>query len=127
MYQIHEYTVQVQGEGEGPPTGGAGAAAYAAIKAADKIGASLGDTVAVSTSSGAVRRLKVIGLFHTGVTQADDATGYTVLKTAQVLFSRPNAINRLSIRLDDVNSARAVAQRVERALAILAGDPTQLG
>ncbi|WP_029060248.1 ABC transporter permease [Stappia stellulata] len=81
---------------------------------ADKIGANVGDTLAVSTSSGAVRRLKVIGLFHTGVTQADDATGYTVLKTAQVLFSRPNAINRLSIRLKDVNSARAVAQRVER-------------
>ncbi|MCA1297724.1 ABC transporter permease [Stappia indica] len=81
---------------------------------ADKLGAGLGDTVAVSASSGAVRRLKVIGLYHTGVTQADDATGYTVLKTAQVLFSRPNAINRLSIRLDDVNAARAIAARVER-------------
>lgn len=81
---------------------------------ADKLGASLGDTLAVSSSSGAVRRLKVIGLYHTGVTQADDATGYTVLKTAQVLFSRPNAINRLSIRLDDVNAAREIAARVER-------------
>jgi lipoprotein-releasing system permease protein len=80
----------------------------------EKLGARLGDTVAVSTSAGAVRRLKIVGNFHTGVTQADEATGYTVLKTAQVLFARPNVINRLAIRLDDVNAAREVAARVER-------------
>jgi len=82
--------------------------------AASKLGAAVGDTVAVSTAGGSVRRLKIVGLFHTGVTQADEGTGYVVLKTAQVLFSRPNAINRLSIRLDDVNVARDVAARVER-------------
>ncbi|WP_417769726.1 ABC transporter permease [Stappia sp.] len=80
----------------------------------EKLGAKPGDTIAVSTSAGAVRRLKIVGTFHTGVTQADEATGYTVLKTAQVLFARPNVINRLAIRLDDVNAARAVAARVER-------------
>ena len=84
------------------------------VGVADKLGARMGDTISASTSVGTVRRLKIIGLFHTGVTQSDDGSAFVVLKTAQVLFARPNVINRLSIRLDDVNAARAVAARVER-------------
>lgn len=82
--------------------------------AADELDARTGDTIAVTTASGAIRRLKIVGLFHTGVTQADDGTGYVALKTAQVLFERPNVINRIAIRLDDVNAARQVAARAER-------------
>lgn len=81
---------------------------------AEKLGARLGDTIAVSTSAEAVRRLKIVGLFHTGVTQADDSTAYAMLKTAQVLFARPDVVNRISVKLDDINAARSVAARIER-------------
>lgn len=83
---------------------------------ARKLGAGLGDQVAVTSSRGLLKRFKIVGLFHTGVTAQDDASGYVALKAAQILFERPNAINQIRIRLDDVDAARAVAARVEREI-----------
>lgn len=83
---------------------------------ARKLGAGLGDQITVSTSRGILKRLKIVGLFHTGVTTQDDGTGYVGLKAAQILFERPNAINQIKIRLDEVGQARAVAARIEREI-----------
>ncbi|MEJ1156828.1 ABC transporter permease [Prosthecomicrobium sp. N25] len=81
---------------------------------AKKLGAGLGDQIAVTSSRGLLKRFKIVGLFHTGVTSQDDASGFVNLKAAQILFERPNVINQIRIRLDDVDQARAVAARVER-------------
>lgn len=79
-----------------------------------KLGASLGDTVTATSPAGVVLNMKIVGVFRTGVTALDEAETYALLKKVQVLEDRPNVINRLRIRLDDVNAARDVAARIER-------------
>lgn len=81
-----------------------------------KLGASFGDTVTVTSAGGLVKRYKIVGLFHSQLAQTNEAVGYVPLKAAQILFERPNVINRLNIRLKDVNAAEAVAARIERQI-----------
>ena len=80
---------------------------------ARRLGARLGTTVTVVSSTGQTRAVKIAGLFHTGVTARDEGEGYVLLKTAQILSERPNAINEIRLRLDNPNTAPAVARRVE--------------
>ncbi len=80
---------------------------------AGNLGAELGDTFSITSASGVLRQFKIVGLFHTGISASDEASGFVNLKSAQILFERPNAINQIKIRLDDVNSARTVAARIE--------------
>ncbi len=83
---------------------------------ARKLGAGLGDSVSLSSSAGTIRLAKVVAIVHSGVVAIDDATAYARLKVVQVLLDRPNVINEIRLRLDDVNGARALAQRIERRL-----------
>lgn len=80
---------------------------------AEKLGARMGSSLTVSSPVGLTRRMKVVGIFHTGVTGFDNGQAYTLLKTAQVLQDRPNVINEIRLRLDDVNQARDIAHRIE--------------
>lgn len=66
-------------------------------------------------ASGASRAMKVVGLFRTGNASADETQIFTILKRAQVLFERPNRVNRFLIQLDDAYAARTIAQRIEAA------------
>ncbi|TIS32324.1 ABC transporter permease, partial [Mesorhizobium sp.] len=59
---------------------------------------------------------KIAGLFHTGTTARDEGEAYVLLKNAQILSARPNAINEIRIKLDDPDRAPAVAQRAEAEL-----------
>ena len=81
-----------------------------------KLGAEYGDTVTVTSASGLVKRYKIVGLFHSQMAQTNDAVGYVPLKAAQILFERPNVINRLNIKLRNVNAAETVAARIERQI-----------
>ncbi len=83
---------------------------------AEKLGASMGATLIVSTPAGQLRRMKVAGIFRSGVVALDDGHAYTLLKTAQILFDRPNVINQIRLRLDDIAQARPLARRVEGML-----------
>ena len=83
---------------------------------ADKLGADLGATLTVSTPSGQPRRMKIAGIFHNGVVSLDNGQAYTLLKTAQILLDRPNVINRIRLRIDDINQARPLARRIEGML-----------
>jgi lipoprotein-releasing system permease protein len=80
---------------------------------AEKLSASLGDTVSVVSSSGIRRGFKVVGIFHAGVRSQDEGETYVLLKNAQILSERPNVVNRIRLKLPDPNDARAVAARVE--------------
>ncbi|WP_437364536.1 ABC transporter permease [Inquilinus limosus] len=80
---------------------------------AKRLGADLGTTVTLVSATGQSRAVKIVGLFHTGVTARDEGEGYVLLKIAQILSERPNAINEIRLRLDDPNAAPAVAKRVE--------------
>ena len=83
---------------------------------ASRLGAGLGDTITAVSSEGLARNFKIVGLFHTGTTARDEGEAYVLLKNAQILSNRPNAINEIRIKLDDPNAAPAIARRVEAEL-----------
>ena len=83
---------------------------------AERLGATLGTTVSVVSSSGLTRPFKIVGLFHTGVTARDEGEAFVLLKNAQILSERANAINEIQLRLGDPNDAPAVATRAEAQL-----------
>ncbi|MER8749313.1 ABC transporter permease [Mesorhizobium sp. M1050] len=83
---------------------------------ANRLGAGLGDTITAVSSQGQARNFKIAGLFHTGTTQRDESEAYILLKNAQIVSVRPNAINEIRIKLDDPNRAPAVARRAEAEL-----------
>jgi lipoprotein-releasing system permease protein len=78
-----------------------------------KIGVGPGDSVNAVSPTGVVLKMKVVGLFRTGITTMDNAIAYALLKKAQVLASRTNVVNQIRMRLDDVDAAERVAQAIE--------------
>jgi lipoprotein-releasing system permease protein len=78
-----------------------------------KIGVRPGDSVNAVSPIGVIMRMKVVGLFRTGVTTMDNAMAYALLKKAQVLAGRTNVVNQIRMRLDDVTVAERVAVAIE--------------
>lgn len=79
---------------------------------ADKMGAKLGDTIAVATSAGQ-GALRVVGIFHTGLEQQDTGQVFVSLARQQSLQGRPRVVNEIHIRLDDISRSIPVAKRIE--------------
>ncbi len=80
---------------------------------ARKAGVAVGDTVSVISPVGVVMKMTVAGIFDSGVVAVDNSETYTLLKKAQILQDRPNVINRIRLRLDDVERAGDLAKRIE--------------
>lgn len=83
---------------------------------AQRMGAKLGDTLVVSSSVGVVQRMRILALVEPDAMAgfyAGDNTAYGLLRTAQVLFARPNVVNQLHVRLTDPQEADAVARALE--------------
>ena len=78
-----------------------------------KLGAAVGDSLSAISPAGVVLKVKLVGLFQTGVTSMDNFTGYALLKKVQVLANRPNVINEIRLRLRDITAAQDVAERIE--------------
>ncbi|MEM6669896.1 MAG: ABC transporter permease [Pseudomonadota bacterium] len=83
---------------------------------AERLGADPGDSVTITAAETISRRFKIIGVFETGVVGTDERQVYMLLKSAQVLSGRPNAVNDIRIRLNDPDIAPAVAARAEEML-----------
>jgi len=81
---------------------------------AKKAGIRKDDLINVVSPAGVMMKMKVVALFSSGITVLDNFDTYVLLKKAQVLQNRPNVINRLKIRLDDVEQAAPLAARIER-------------
>ena len=83
---------------------------------ADRLDARLGDTLVVSSPAGVLQRMRILALIEpdalTGF-YAGDNTAYGLLRTAQVLFARPNVVNQVQIKLANPDDARGVAARLE--------------
>lgn len=80
---------------------------------AKKLGVGLGDMLSVTSPVGAVLKMKVVGIFNTGVTALDNFESYSLIKKAQVLAARANVINQVRLRIPDVSVARQVALDLE--------------
>ncbi len=80
---------------------------------AQKAGVGMDDLVSVVSPDGAVMKMKVVGIVSTGITTIDNFETYMLLKKAQVLQGRPNVVNRIRLKLADVEQAQALAARIE--------------
>ncbi len=78
---------------------------------ASDVGVKVGDTVLVTSPQGELtplglvpryQRFHVVGIFHSGFFQYDEAYAFTRLADAQKLFSEPDLISVVSLRLDDL-------------------------
>jgi lipoprotein-releasing system permease protein len=83
---------------------------------AETLGARMGSTLTAVSSEGITRNFRIVGLFHTGTTARDEGEAYVLLKNAQILSGRANAVNDIRIKLDDPDAAPAVAHRIEAEL-----------
>lgn len=83
---------------------------------AQRLGANLGDTLVVSSPAGVLQRMRILALIRpdalTGF-YAGDNTAYGLLRTAQVLFARPNVVNQIHIKVSDPQAAETLAARLE--------------
>ncbi|MCA6258212.1 MAG: ABC transporter permease, partial [Phenylobacterium sp.] len=83
---------------------------------ADRLGARLGDTLVATSPAGVTQRMRILALIEPEAIQgfyAGDNTAYGLLRTAQVLFARPNIVNQIHLRLADPAGAEAAAGVLE--------------
>ena len=87
------------------------------------LGAGVGDTLLVTSPQGELtplglvpryQRFRVAGVFSSGFYQYDSAYAFLRLRDAQRLFSEPDLVSVLSVRLDDLNRAPVLARALER-------------
>ncbi|HTH18373.1 MAG TPA: ABC transporter permease, partial [Magnetospirillum sp.] len=81
---------------------------------ASRAGIRMDDLISVVSPVGVVLKMKVVGIFRSGITLIDNFDTYVLLKKAQILANRANVINRVNVRLDDVEDAANLAARIER-------------
>jgi lipoprotein-releasing system permease protein len=79
----------------------------------DVLGAKLGDTIALSSSTGGRTTARVVGIFATGVTPVDYGRAYMLINSAQTLLDRKNVINEIIIRTSDYTKAQDIAAQIE--------------
>jgi lipoprotein-releasing system permease protein len=90
----------------------------------DTLGASIGDTVLVTSPQGELTpigivpkfvTMQVVGIFSSGFYQYDVSYAFTRLADVQRLFSEPDVISMISFRVDDLNNAAAIGHEIEQA------------
>ena len=90
----------------------------------ETIGAEVGDTVLVTSPQGELtplglvpkyQRFTLAGIFHSGFYQYDSSYGFIRLSDAQRLFSEPDLISVISLKVTDLYRADAVGRAVAQA------------
>jgi lipoprotein-releasing system permease protein len=91
---------------------------------AETIGATVGDSVLVTSPQGELtplgvtpryQRFRVAGIFHSGFYQYDSAMAFLRLADAQRLFSEPDLISIISFRIDDLYKAQEIGHEIEQS------------
>jgi lipoprotein-releasing system permease protein len=91
---------------------------------AETVGASVGDSVMLVSPQGEmtpigmfpkVVRFRLAGTFHSGFYQYDAQTGFLRLADAQQLFSEPDLLSVINIKVDDLDRAPEIGKEIERA------------
>ena len=91
---------------------------------AKTLGASVGDTVMVTSPQGTLtpfevvpkyRHFRVVGVFDSGFYDFDAQWAFTNLDAAQRLFDLKNVVSVIEFKLDDVYKADAVAETIQKA------------
>ena len=91
---------------------------------ADSLGASVGDSVLVTSPQGELtplglvpryQRFTLAGIFSSGFYQYDSSYAFTRLADAQHLFSEPDLISVISFKVDDLYRANLIGRTIEQA------------
>ena len=77
---------------------------------ATKLGVKMRDTVTAVSPAGVILKMKIVGIFHTGILTLDNSSAYTLLKKSQILQKRTNVVNQIHIRIRNPDSARAIGR-----------------
>ncbi|MBL8669618.1 MAG: ABC transporter permease [Alphaproteobacteria bacterium] len=80
---------------------------------ADRMGVEVGDAVNGVSRSAQVARLRVVGIFKTGLEALDSGQAFVGLRKQQSLQDRPRIVNEIRIRLDDVSRSIEMAALIE--------------
>ena len=83
---------------------------------ADKFQLKMGDKLSITSPSGTIRLMKIVGLFNTGTTNYDESQTFALLNRVQNLLERPNVANRFILKLQDPQQSAVVAHQIEREL-----------
>lgn len=92
---------------------------------ADKLGVGLEDKVQILSPTGLsplisriphLRTFQVSGYFETGLFEFDDIFAYISIKETQRLFEMKNKVSGLEIKLDDLNYADSVSNKIDELL-----------
>lgn len=80
---------------------------------ADDLALSKGQTLRLESSQGITANLTLGGIFETGNGSMDSARAFVSLSTARTLFSTPQGVTQIEIKLDDLNAADATALHIQ--------------
>lgn len=91
--------------------------------AADRMMASIGDVIQVTTAQGNRMQLKVVGYFQSGLGDFDNVNSYASISTVQkMLGEAPSYITDIQVKLHDFNQAPSMARELEEVFQIDADD-----
>lgn len=82
-------------------------------KLADDLSLRLGQPLRLESSNGVTSVLTLSGLYETGNGLLDSNSIYVSLTTARTLFTVPQGVTRIEIKLGDLNDADATAARIQ--------------
>lgn len=66
------------------------------------------------------QRMRVVALYRSGIRPIDETVVYVNLRMAQTLLDRPSEVSEIDVRIDEVNAARVMAQRIAAATGLQA-------
>lgn len=90
---------------------------------ADKMSLSVGDRVQVSTVTGNIFPLKIVGIYQSGIAEIDNVQSFVNLKTVQrILGEAENYVTDINVKLLDIAEAPSMAQSLEKQFNIKALD-----
>ena len=93
------------------------------IGLADKMSLRLGDRVQISTPTGTVFPLKIVGFYQSGLADIDNSQSFANLKTVQrIMGEATNYITDINVKLYDIRTAPVLAEELERQFVVRARD-----
>ncbi len=90
---------------------------------ARKMSVQLGDIIQITTVSGDIFSLKIVGLYESGLADIDDVQSYTNLKNAQKIMGKSaDYITDINVKLYDINDAVPLSKQLNKQFDIAAVD-----
>ena len=74
----------------------------------------IGKKVTIVSPAGGLYTLKVADFFDSGITSIDKTRVYFNMRTLQAILDKPNEVNELIVKLEDVDDAESIAKEMSR-------------